>query len=65
MDPTDACRRLAIVLLESDDLATSLLGVATSSEPFDVWFRAHVLAVHGVDLASEMKLPEQILDYSA
>jgi|SRR3954469_4996812 hypothetical protein len=55
---------LAIVLLESDDLAASLMGVATSSKPFDVWFRTHVLAVHGVDLGAEMKLPEQILGYS-
>ena len=40
-------------------------GVAASSEPFDVWFRGHVMAVHGIDLTAEMKLPEQILDYSA
>jgi hypothetical protein len=56
---------LAIVLLESDDLAKSLFGVATSEDPFDVWFRAHVLAVHGVDLAAGLNLPEQVLDYSA
>jgi hypothetical protein len=56
---------LAIVLLESDDLAKSLFCLATSEDPFDVWFRAHVLAVHGVDLASGMNLPDQVLDYSA
>ena len=56
---------LAIVLLESEDLAASLFGVATSTEPFDAWFRSHVKTVHGVDLASGMNLPEQILDYSA
>lgn len=56
---------VAIVLLESDDLASSLFGVATSDEPFDVWFREHVLAVHGVDLTAGMNLPEQVLDYSA
>jgi len=56
---------LAIVLLESDDLAASLFGVATSEEAFDVWFRDHVRAVHGVDLAAGMNLPEQVLDYSA
>jgi len=54
---------LAIVLLESDDLAASLYGLVTSSDPFDVWFRAHVQKVHGVDLAAGMTLPEQILDY--
>lgn len=55
---------VAIVLLESDDLAASLFGVATSSDPFDVWFRSHVQAVHGVDLAAGVHLPEQILDYA-
>jgi hypothetical protein len=53
------------VLLESDDLAASLFGIASSDEPFDVWFRAHAKAVHGVDLAAGMHLPEQILGYSA
>lgn len=56
---------LAIVLLESDDLAAALFGVATSGEPFDVWFRGHVLRVHGIDLAAGMALPEQVLDYAA
>ena len=56
---------LAILLLESNDLASALSSVAASSEPFDVWFRGHVMAVHGIDLTAEMKLPEQILDYSA
>ena len=56
---------VAIVLLESDDLATSLSGIATSQELFDTWFRAHVQEVHGVDLAHGMELPEQVLDYSA
>ena len=55
---------LAIVLLESDDLAASLFGVATSEDPFDIWFRAHVQAVHGIDLAAGINLPEQVLDYS-
>ena len=56
---------LAIVLLESDDLAAALYGVATSSEPFDAWFRGHVLAVHGIDLGAGMHLPEPILEFSA
>jgi len=56
---------LAIVLLESNDLAKSLFGVASSNDHFDVWFRSHVLAVHGVDLTAGMHLPEQVLDYSA
>jgi len=55
---------VAIVLLEADDLAASLFGVATSDEPFDVWFRDHVRAVHGIDLAAGMHLPEPVLDYA-
>jgi len=56
---------VVIVLLESDDLAASLSGIATSTEPFDNWFRAHVKAGHGVDLAAGMRPPEQILDFFA
>lgn len=54
-----------IVLLESEDLAASLYGIATSDDPFDAWFRDHVQQVHGVDLAAGMHLPELILDYRA
>ena len=54
---------VAVVLIESDDLANALLGLATSQEAFDVWFRAHLLAVHGMDLAAGMSLPEQVLDF--
>jgi hypothetical protein len=53
------------VLLESDDLAASLYGIATSDDPFDAWFRGHVQRVHGVDLGGPMPFPEQILDYRA
>lgn len=56
---------VAVVLLESDDLAASMYGIATSTEPFDARFRTHLKTVHGIDLAAGMHLPEQILDYSA
>ncbi|MEZ5117272.1 MAG: hypothetical protein R2737_13480 [Candidatus Nanopelagicales bacterium] len=55
----------AVVLLESRDLPRALHGLATSAEPFDAWFRSHLLAVHGMDLAEGMSLPEQVLDYRA
>lgn len=55
----------SIVLLESNDLSSSLFGVATSNDAFDVWFRAHVREMHGIDLAAGMNLPEPILDHSA
>jgi hypothetical protein len=56
---------VALVLLEAGDLAASLYGVATSEDPFDVWFRSHIKTVHGIDLAAGVNLPEQILDYVA
>lgn len=56
---------MAIVLLESDDLAAAFHGLATSADPFDAWFRTHLAAVHGIDLADGMQLPEQILAYGA
>jgi hypothetical protein len=56
---------VSIVLIESEDLAASLFGVATSTDSFDVWFRAHVQQMHGIDLAAGMNLPEQVLDFSA
>jgi hypothetical protein len=54
---------VAVVLIESADLAGALLGLATSEEPFDVWFREHLAAVHGIDLSHGMSLPEQVLDF--
>ena len=54
---------VAVILIESPDLSTALLGLATSQEPFDAWFRGHVLEVHGMDLSEGMSLPEQVLDF--
>lgn len=56
---------VSIVLLESNDLSASLFGVATSNDAFDVWFRAHVQQMHGIDLAARINLPEPVLDHSA
>lgn len=56
---------LSIVLLESNDLAASLFGVATSNDAFDVWFRAHVRQMHGIDLTAGVSLPEQVLDHAS
>lgn len=54
---------VAVVLLESPDLAAAILGLATSQAPFDAWFRDHLRAVHGLDLANGMAIPEQVLDF--
>jgi hypothetical protein len=56
---------VAVVLIESPDLPTALYGLATSDEPFDRWFREHVIAVHGFDLSAGMSLPEPVLEYGA
>ncbi|MDZ5622290.1 hypothetical protein SFC88_15720 [Nocardioides sp. HM23] len=54
---------VAVVLLEAEDLGKALAGIGGSDEPFDVWFRAHCLHVHGIDLAAGFPPPEQIFDY--
>ena len=54
---------MAVVHLEADDIEAALQGMATSQEPFDVWFRRHVLDVHGIDLADPLPPLEQVLDF--
>ena len=56
---------MALVLPEATDIVTALHGIAVSAEPFDVWFREHLMAVHGLDLAQGMALPEVVLDHRA
>lgn len=41
---------LAVVYLDADDIGVALAVLATSREPFDRWFRGHVLDVHGIAL---------------
>ena len=41
---------LAIVTMELDDPSQLFGGLATSDEPFIVWFREQILAIHGLDL---------------
>jgi hypothetical protein len=38
-------------------------GIASSQEPFDVWFRERMQEVHGVDLAEPAPPPKQVLDF--
>jgi hypothetical protein len=56
---------VAVVVLEADDIGTAMGALATSTEPFDVWFRDHVQQVHGISLAEGFPPPELILDYQA
>ena len=54
---------VAVVHLEARDLDGALRGMGTSQEPFDRWFREHVAAVHGVDVAEPLPPLEQVLDF--
>lgn len=54
---------VAVVVLEAEDIAAALAGIAQSQEPFDTRFRDHCRAVHGIDLEAGLPLPEQVLDF--
>lgn len=56
---------VAVVVIEADDINAALGTIATSDEPFDVWFRDHVQEVHGISLAEGFPPPETVLDYHA
>ena len=52
-----------VIYLEADDLQAAFAGIASSQEPFDRWFREHVLDVNGMDLEQGFPPPQQLLDY--
>lgn len=54
---------LSVVHIEADDLEQAGSVLATSPDPFDQWFREHVLLVHGTALADGLPSPEQLLDF--
>lgn len=54
---------VVIVYWEADDVAAALDGMATSQDPFDRWFRDHILEVHGLDVEDGFPPPEQVMDY--
>ena len=56
---------VAVVHIEADDVGAALRRMGTSTEPFDVWFRDAVKAVHGFDLAEPAPPAEQVVDYRA
>ena len=57
---------VAIIYLEADDLGQVFAGLATSDDPFVVWWRSQILAVHGLDMSQPLQGPpnEQIHDWS-
>ena len=56
---------IAVVYWEADDVEAALKGMATSGEPFDVWFRDHVREVHGINVEDGFPPPEQVMDFRA
>ena len=54
-----------ILLIETADPGHAFAEMATSQDPFDVWFRGHIMDVHGMDISEESAPPEQILDFRA
>ncbi|MEA2586147.1 MAG: hypothetical protein QOF33_4232 [Thermomicrobiales bacterium] len=58
---------LEVLYLETDDPARAFGEIASSREPFDVWFRGFVLEHYGIDLSQPMPgpLPELVLDWGA
>jgi hypothetical protein len=51
---------VAVVYLEADDIPASMEAIATSSDPFDQWFRDLVNQVHGIDLTQGGPAPELV-----
>ena len=54
---------VAVFYLEADDLRQALHGLASSTDPFDCWFRELTREIHGIDLEQGFPPPEQTIDY--
>jgi hypothetical protein len=54
---------VVVVLSEAGDVQAAMETLATSQEPFDVWFRDQIKDAHGMDMAEGFPPPEQLLDY--
>lgn len=58
---------MAIVYLETTEPEQMFQAMATSADPFDVWFRQQVLDIHGLDLTQppDGPLPELAFEWQA
>jgi hypothetical protein len=56
---------LTIVYIETDDPEATFAGLATSQDPFDVWFRAKNREIFGIDIEDGVPSPELLLDFDA
>jgi hypothetical protein len=48
---------LAVVYLEAEDLERCLAGISSSQDPFDVYWREQIMAIHGIDLSQPLPGP--------
>jgi hypothetical protein len=53
----------AVVYPEADDIQPAMAGMGASPDPFDSWFREHILEAHGIDLANGFPPPEHVIDF--
>jgi hypothetical protein len=56
---------MAVVYWEAADVELALKNMATSDDPFDVWFRDYVRDVHGINVEDGFPPPEQVMDFRA
>ena len=52
---------LVIVTLEGDDPGRSFGQMVSATDPFSLWFIERVKAIHGVDLATPMASPSELV----
>jgi hypothetical protein len=48
---------LAVVYLEAGDVERAFSGIATSADPFDVWWRREIEAIYGLELTQSQDGP--------
>jgi len=54
---------LVIAYLAADDLAPMFQGMATSQDPYDVWFREQMVDIHGWDVTQPPPGPQPELRF--
>ena len=55
---------VAVVYIEADDPGAAMVGIGSSEEPFDRWFRERMSDIHGLDLTQPPPPLVQTLDAS-
>lgn len=55
---------MSVVYLEAEDMERAFIGLATSQDPHDQWWRGQILEIHGIDLSQGLPGPPnaQIMD---